>query len=332
MKIVCIISPYYDYLTSTLMEGLINLGHQIIASENSNYAKKISDKRIVQEAEDADLILVFSNVNVRYNIIKNVNNERKIYIDGSDSYLFTAPKKIKFKAIFKRELGKFFNNKNIDRIFPLPFAAEKRYFLDYQKERNIEISFSANLNNNLIRKSIHERLISKNNERIFSGSTGERAYREKGGIGWPIKTPVYRELLASSKVAVNAAGAGYDCARYWEILASGAVLLTQDLDIQIPNPFTDMENCLVFKSLEDFEVKVDQILSNKLDLMSLSHNGKEHLHRHHTTTKRAIYFLEKANEAIQLNGYCEWDYPMFIKNNLFESCKKYIGGKINGNK
>jgi hypothetical protein len=32
MKIVCIISPYYDYLTATLIEGLMELGHEIIAS------------------------------------------------------------------------------------------------------------------------------------------------------------------------------------------------------------------------------------------------------------------------------------------------------------
>ena len=40
MKIICIQSPTFDYLTATLIQGLQQLGHTIIASENSNYAKK----------------------------------------------------------------------------------------------------------------------------------------------------------------------------------------------------------------------------------------------------------------------------------------------------
>ena len=46
MKIICIQSPTYDYLTSTLIEGLQLLGHTIFSTENSNYQKKSNDTLI----------------------------------------------------------------------------------------------------------------------------------------------------------------------------------------------------------------------------------------------------------------------------------------------
>lgn len=66
---------------------------------------------------------------------------------------------------------------------------------------------------------------------IVSGTTSERACSHAHGI--PIDTPRYRNLLHRSRISINIPGAGYDCARNWEILAARAMLMSLEPDIVI---------------------------------------------------------------------------------------------------
>ena len=291
MKIVCIQSPRYDYLTATLNEGLLELGHEVIASEDSNYTKKSPDELIRRAAPTADLIIVYSNWKVRTSLVQNLDHPLKVFVDGSDQQEFFVYPHMVFRAVFKRELNKLWKSPHGESVFPLPFAAEKRYFTKPSApgKRDLTLSFAASMVTNAARHSLWLRLLARNDPAIFAGSTGERAYDQR--IGYPIETPKFRELLHRSKVSVNAVGIGYDCGRFWEILASGAMLLTQELDIQIPHPFTDGKNCVVFKSFDDFEAKVDQICAGQIDAAGIARAGCEHLLAHHTTAKRAEYFL-----------------------------------------
>ena len=287
MKIVCVQSPLYDYLTATVIEGLLELGHDVISSEDSNYGVRASDRRIKIAAENAELIIVFSNKNVRSRLLDGIDNDNKVFVDGSDFQEFGVDPSRLYKAIFKRELNLVCEGERA--VFPLPFAAERRYFKGDGRIRDLLLSFAANLKTNPLRNSIQQRLLNRCRSDIFAGSTGECAYAK--GIGRPVETPAYRELLFRSKVGVNVAGAGYDCGRYWEILASGAMLLTQELDIKIPNPFVDGESCIVFKSLDDFDQKVDQILSRSIDVSEIAHQATKHLLNYHTSRHRAQYLL-----------------------------------------
>ncbi|KAA0892027.1 glycosyltransferase [Oryzomonas rubra] len=308
MKIVCILSPYYDYLTASLMEGLQELGHEIIASENSNYAARSSNGKILKEAEHADLIVVCSNKGVRTGLVDYMDNPNKVFVDGSDSQAFKVYPYAKFRAVFKRELNKCWNNKNADPVYPLPFAAEKRYFDHPRLQRDIKASFAANLNNNTMRYSIYQRLLNRDDAAIFCGSTGECAYIRSQSRGWPIKTPKYQDILYRSRIAVNVVGAGYDCARYWEIPAAGTLLLTQELDITIPHPFTSGTNCMVFKTPDEFDEKLDLLLSDPALVETIAAAGHEHLVRYHTTKERAAYFLAMVAENSGDNRFCESFY------------------------
>lgn len=295
MKIVCIISPYYDYLTATLMEGLQELGHEIVSSESSNYTTKTSDKQLRRCAENADLIIVGSNRKVRHWLVEGVENINKIFVDGDDSQEFKVPSHILFKAVFKRELNRFWVNIHDEPVYPLPFAAEKRYFRgELAKIRDISVSFSANLDANVMRHSVRYRLKKIGSAAIFCGNTGERAYLSAKSVGMPIDTPKYRDVLFRSQIGVSVAGAGYDCARYWEILAAGALLMTQELDIVIPNQFEDGVNCVVFKSLDEFEAKLEELMSDPVKVRRISESGYAHLLRYHTSVARASYFLDLA--------------------------------------
>lgn len=293
MKIVSIILPYYDYLTASLMEGLQELGHEIISSEESNYTKKTPDRQLRRLAEKADWIIVGGNQRVRTWLVEDIDNPNMVFIDGDDSQDFKVYRHIRFKIIFKRELNLHWQNANEEPIYPLPFAAEKRYFNPSTRIRDIKVSFAANLNSNVMRHSIFYRLKKRNDPGIFYGSTGERAYLSNKSCGMPIETPKYRDILCRSQIGVNVAGAGYDCARLWEILAVGAMLLTQELDIAIPHPFTDGVDCVTFKSPDEFEAKLDQLLSNPAVVGQIADAGHRHLLQYHTTTARAAYFVDR---------------------------------------
>lgn len=293
MKIVCIISAYYDYLTATIMEGLQELGHEIISSEESNYTKKTSDIQLRKAAENADLIIIGGNRRVRTWLVEDIDNPNIIFIDGDDSQEFKVYPHILFKMVFKRELNIHWHNLNDEPVYPLPFAAENRYFKSTSCIRSLKVSFAANLNANVMRHSINQRLKNRNDNAIFCGSTGERAYLSAKSHGMPIETPIYRDILCRSQIGVNVVGAGYDCARFWEILAAGALLMTQELDIVIPHPFTDGVNYVVFKSLDEFNVKLDSLLSNPDTVTQIAEAGYQHVLHYHTTTARADYFLNR---------------------------------------
>ena len=326
MRFVCITSPYYDYLTATLIEGLQELGHDIFASENSNYATNTSNSRIRKEAEKADSIIVFSNNQVRTWLVEDIANPNKVYVDGSDRQEFRVYPYIRFKLVFKRELSRCWENKAVEPVYPLPFAAEKRYFKPIYLPRDIRVSFAANLNNNTMRYSVHQRLLNRREPTIFSGSTGEHAYSSKKARGLPIETPKYRDILYRSRIAVNVAGAGYDCARFWEIPAAGALLFTQELDIFIPNPFTDGTNCVIFRSLDEFSEKLDFLMSSSSNVSMMAESGREHLLKYHTTIKRAEYFLKVVSENRDGNGFCDsffvGDRPASLLNRLYLYIKR----------
>jgi hypothetical protein len=115
-------------------------------------------------------------------------------------------------------------------------------------------------------------------------------------------------LLARSKISISAPGAGYDCARYWEILAAGAMLFTYDPDIVIPNGFTDGVNCATFSSISEFEDKLEYYLAHPARVADIAAAGQAHLLKHHTTARRASWFLKLALLAVQRPGFCERFY------------------------
>jgi hypothetical protein len=185
MKILYVQSPIHDYLTATLIEGLTLLGHDVACSENSNYGKKIGDERLLDYAESADLIIVGSKVGVRSYLLQGVQNPRKVFVDGSDSQELCVVNNIRFKAVFKRELNRRYCDAEKDFVFPLPFAAERRYFLHNHTGRDLLVTFLANMNTNPLRHSIHQRLCNHSNPRIISGP------RMRGPMSEQILTQVH---------------------------------------------------------------------------------------------------------------------------------------------
>jgi hypothetical protein len=304
MNIVCIQSPNYDLLTASLIQGLSELGHSICSSENSNYQTASSTLLLRRKALNADLIIVFSNTRVRLGLLDRIPNPNIVFVDGSDSQYFSVPNGIRFKAVFKRELNRYWRGPDSEAIFPLPFAAEERYFRNPTTVKSIDLSYVATMHT-AFRQSVENFLKARRQPTWTIGTlpytTSELNVRLKG---LPKESSIYRDVLHRSKMSVNVIGGGYDCGRYWEILAANAVLISQKLDILIPNELIDRKHCLYFSSLEELGECIDWLLSSPYRIEEIRQNAYKHLLCYHTCVARAEYFLEKI-ALLNENLFCD---------------------------
>jgi len=298
VKIIYVNARIYDFSSATLIEGLRNLGHTVLCSEASNYGAGVAHDILIAEAPSADLIVLGSNLGANLGLFAQLRNERKVFVDGSDHQSVALPHNIEVKAIFKRELSRVVELEPDAPMFALPFAAEDRYFASAPVRKDIALSFLANMNTNPLRHSIHQRIGRlRHPAPIVSGSTGESSYN--GVNGNPLPTPRYRDILLRSRIGVNVPGAGYDCARYWEILAAGAMLMTWEPDIVIPEAFSDGVDCVTFSSLAEFDDKARYYLDRADLVEAIAQRGVERLLQHHTTRARAQYFLRCAMSRVE---------------------------------
>ena len=305
MRILYVNTPIYDYLTASLMEGLVALGHEVLTTETVGVGHKLTDAEIFPAAESSDVIVVGSNLGVRTHLMQGVKNPRKVFVDGSDFQDFEVTNNIRFKIVFKRELSRCNIDAEHQFIFPLPFAAEQRYFTKELPEKDLLVTFLATMRTNPWRGSIHQRLMNLRHPGVISGATNERAYDPNRPRATPTETPQYRQLLRRSRISVSVAGAGFDTARFWEILAAKAMLFTQELDIVIPQGFTDGVDYVVFRSLDEFDEKLAYYLDHLDQVREIAQRGHDRVCAHHTSAARAGQFLEIVDKFVTRDGFCE---------------------------
>ena len=291
MNIAYIVSPNYDYLASSIIEGLTELGHAVYTTENSNYGYYLSRTDFCRIANNCELLIIGSGRFTDYSYLKQIQHPKTIYVDGSDYPGLESNSPFPVNLIFKRELLKSDILAKAKSIFPLPFAAEKRYFDNLSLKRTIPVSFVCAMSN-YMRRSIKES-IKSNFANCFVGSTGERAYNGTSGVA--VSTPKYSRILDQSMISVNAPGKGWDCARYWEIIAHRACLVTQRIEIEIPNPFIEDQHFLAFSDMGELIEKVNKLLDSPSLASELSNAAFEHLCLYHTSRKRAEYLLATIN-------------------------------------
>ncbi len=313
MKISYINPPVFDYLSSTLIEGLKDLGHEVISLNESNYGSKIARKKFIKATNSSDLLIIGSGAFICYNILKDIFHDKVVYIDGSDYPEIYLPNGIKINLVFKRELLRISDFAENKLIFPLPFGAEKRYFQESKLNKDIDVSFISSLNN-YMRRSAHQALSKKFKGRSYIEGTGERAY--DGIAKKPLPTPNYYNLLQRSFTSINIPGYGWDCARYWEIIANRTCLITQRLEIKIPYPFIENEHFLAFSNIEEMVEKIDFALSRRNLIKEIVENAYDHLVQHHTATRRAEYLLEQINLNYKKDTFIE---GLLNKNEIWNS-------------
>jgi len=311
MKIVAITPDRKtDYLAETVIDGIHDLGIDLIASNIGNgIEKSYSDQEIIEHSKDADYIFVIwgkvrGNMPPKYYLLDNINRpERSVYIDGSEwtstgypeNKMQTSDAKLDWK---KRRGSPWINNEMIEKcnwyfkrecypedaergIIPLLFGAKRDFFTEKKLDKTIDIFCSFGQEKDGLRSEAVNLC-----KKLKDG--GYRVITDKN-----LSYDHYRDLLFSSRISIDAWGGGDCCKRLWENLASKTCCITQRYNILFPNDFTDGENILKYSSLEELEKKIRYVLDDSDISTKIAENGYNHLIKYHTSKKRVEYILNK---------------------------------------
>ncbi|MFX1311243.1 MAG: glycosyltransferase [Promethearchaeota archaeon] len=334
MKIIAITPKLFDYLVSAIIEGLYKNNVEIIALEPSNNVKKVySKKEMIEHSKDADYILVFrgkakGNIPPKYFLLDKINKPHlTAFIDGSEWNFSGYPEKNQVRKSLidpKRRKGKKWINKNLFKycrwyfkrecypedakkgIIPLLYAAEDRYFGNYDFEKNIDVLCTFGQNVTGLRKDVEEVCKKLKDEGYKIIIKGDLEYKN------------YKKLIASSYICIDAWGSGDCTARFWEIIANKSCCFSQKYNILFPKSFTDGYNYVEYSNIEEFEDKLRFYLKNKNKCLEIAEKGYQHLLKYHISKQRAKYLLE----ILQKKETRIDNYP---KKSLITGKKVYLG-------
>lgn len=201
------------------------------------------------------------------------------------------------------------------RTFPLPLSLVQETLPAFGAlERDIDVSFRGRASHPRRVKAVE--LLSTMAGVRFSGgiyaSPGDRKYKLVAGRMRRLWTKLvdnapaardaceakmgpesyYREM-ASSKIAVALRGGGRTASlRYYEIVAMGAMLLSDAPETLIPNDFVNGRHAVFCRSdLRDLPDLVRYYLRNDQERQAICAEAHAHLLKYHTCERRAEYFL-----------------------------------------
>jgi hypothetical protein len=102
----------------------------------------------------------------------------------------------------------------------------------------------------------------------------------------------YLELLRTSRFGVSMRGFGWDSCRAWEIAVLTG-LLVDNLDIQIPYPFSNGCNSSFYQSIAHCRDLAGQINAYADAVQEIREAGIAHARTHHTNSARVKWLLEE---------------------------------------
>lgn len=189
-----------------------------------------------------------------------------------------------FDWIFKREY--IIERKYPTNVKPLPFGFNLSCLPALSSTKQYDVTFWATKSHPIRAKALgllqHEFDCEKN------GTTVEQTFKKFKRRG-----QFYLQELASSKVALNFRGNGWDTLRYWEVPAVGGFMMSQKPGIFIPNNFEHEKHVVFCKDdLSDLLPLCEYYLKNEKQRETMALAAKQHLHAFHTDVARAKSILE----------------------------------------
>lgn len=184
--------------------------------------------------------------------------------------------------------------------FPINFGAETRYYcatehgLKPLKDRSIDICFLGQLGYADRAKYVAQL---KKDFSQYNLVLGERLFNtpddhwSKWTLPWSAHDPAYFATLANSKVVLSFRGAGPDCGRHWECLASGAVPVIESMglvDLVKPTP----EGVKWFFGYEQLHRAITEVLGNLDKYQEAQERAWAWNREHHSTKARVRYLLD----------------------------------------
>jgi hypothetical protein len=324
MKILFLNSNKFDYLQDIVYSGLVKtLGFSNVLSVPFNKSYYFNFKEYPKNLGfnngglfqnlinrltkfDFDVVIVGSTKKLPFDLYNKILLKIPyscpvVFLDGGDFseiggdltrlgypelYDATVMKR-PFDLIFKREMFK--NQDYAENVYPCPFAFNLDRIRNVKavSEKKYDVAFWAGESHEDRKKSF-DLLKGKYDCDQNGTSKGQtlKSYDRKGDF--------YFEEVKRCKITINVRGNGWDTLRFWEIPALGSFMLSQELDIIIPNDFKDGLNISYFaKDFSNFYEKIDYFLENEIEREKISKAGYNHLVKYHTDIVRAQYIIDK---------------------------------------
>lgn len=175
------------------------------------------------------------------------------------------------------------------KIIPFPFSWPDTYQPQGNRDE-LDVAFSCGNTWNL-RQDVAEAFQAHGrdlNKHIgLHPDTGGGLTNNPGLLPWD----KYLDKMATAKMAVSARGFGWDTCRYWEVPFC-TVMLCDNVDIEIPNPFVHKEHCLRYDNQNHCVDLVRLWKDRTEDLTEIFEKGLAHAKAHHTSKARARSMFE----------------------------------------
>lgn len=303
-----------DYLAQLVLEGFRRRGDTIYVSDPGNgIDQRTSEQDFVSAARGSDLILVFSakikgNRAPKYHLLNDdqiLNSPAKIaYIDGSE-WTYTGcelptqaadslldPEKRRGdpwinESMFSR-VHKYFKRETYEQdydrgIVPLLFGFSlDRHDLP-EKQKDVDLFCSFGNTRTGLRKDL-----------IDACSKLQKDFPSKNiviGSGYDHST--FSDLMARSRIVVDAWGAGDCCDRFWEAMGARATCLYQRYNIEFPKKPSEWCHAVSFTDIGEFLEKAKFLMENPDLTKKIGLAGREHALEFHTSVHRAETIIKE---------------------------------------
>ena len=326
MKILFIGSRKYDYLQDLTYSGLMKiLGSRQLSSYRwiarnyipyKKYPKNIQSSakgiigNLLRNSGSADAVVVASAkpdclkdyINIAPEIPSGIP---VIFIDGGDREeiggdlerlghpgLYNKAMSARpFDIIFKREYLK--QNSYPANVFPFPLSFNFSRLPSYRAVKKYQVSFWA-VEGHPIRTRVLEMLDGHFDCRE-NGTTLNQEFRK-----YSRKGSFYLKELAASQIALSFRGGGWDTLRYWEIPAVGSLMISQPMEIVIPDDFVHEKHAVFCHPEADDLIELSSYyLKHEDKSEKIALEGYNHARSFHSDQVRAKYLLDKISGSMQ---------------------------------
>jgi hypothetical protein len=192
-----------------------------------------------------------------------------------------------FQAVFKREYLKA--GSYASKVHPFPFSVQRSHFKGIATTPyRYDVAFWAVESDPIRTKALD--FLEHRFDCAANGTTRNQTfytYRRKGRF--------YFEELKRTRISLNFRGTGWDCLRYWELLGLQCFMISQRLQIEIPNPLEEhREIVYCADDLSDLEELCTYYLTHEDERLAIARRAHTKMLEAHTVEHRARYLLERS--------------------------------------
>lgn len=299
MRILYLMDDVFNFGSMFLFDGLTDIAdvtvvaHPPLGSKISQWYVRADrkHKRVSTEeakALDFDFIVIANQHRTTLNYMRTLRQ-----IDIPNVIYFNADKpgldwnivgEFRPQLCFLREY--YYNERYSNNCIALPFAYPLAELVPVQKEREIDILFAMSGQNNPARITWHD-ILKKNFAHTNSIFNIEKNFEQED----------YFEHLKNSKIVIDIRGYGAETARFYEAIAHGAFVITNETMLYRPHPFLNHEH-VCYTEESRIAIWCNYYLQNNQQRLKSATNAQCHLLKYHTTEKMAERFLSKVVEIL----------------------------------